>query len=267
MWKPITLATLATVFLTLPAHADTHVSYVDEHGKPATQVYVQDGKVRMEMGRDAMLFDAAAGTFTMIDGAERSYVVMDAETMANMAAQAGQMRQMMSGQMAAMQEQMANMPPEQRAMMEQMMGGMSGAGPGAAGGMKAPEIEMRETGDNQRIAGFRCKEVRMLIDGKPAAQMCVAELETLGISGGDRAALNAMHERIQAMAAMGEGAPSVPDIMPQGLALKYVPEGAAARAGGTPETLQAISKGGVSPGMFTVPAGYTEQKIPEMGGR
>jgi hypothetical protein len=265
MWKPLTLATLTTFSLTLPAFADTHVSYVDERGKPATQLYVKDGKVRLETGGDAMLYDAAAGSFTMIDGADRSYIVMDPETMARMAAQAGQMQQQMAGQMAAMQEQMASMPPEQRAMMEQMMANMGGGSPMAAG--TPPEVEMREMGSTQKIAGFRCKDVRMLVGGRPMARMCVSELDALGIPDGDRAALNAMHEGIQSMAAMGPGAPSVPDVMPQGLALKYEPEGPAARDGGGPETLKGVSRSGLDADLFAVPAGYTRQEIPDMGGR
>ena len=48
MWKPLTAATLAALALSAPAWADTHIAYVDDAGRPATQVYVKDGKVRLE---------------------------------------------------------------------------------------------------------------------------------------------------------------------------------------------------------------------------
>lgn len=268
MWKSLTVATLTTLALTLPAHADTQFSYVDEAGKPATQLYVKDGKVRMETGGDAMMFDASSGTFTVIDHAEQSYMVMDAATMERMAAQAGQMQQRMAPQMAEMQAQMEHMSPEQRAMVEQMMGGLAAnAADPSAMAMAAPKVEMKDMGGTRKVAGFRCKDVQMVVGGQSYARMCLAQLDSLDIPAADRATLEAMHEGMRHMTEMGPGAPSVPDIMPDGLAIAYQPEGPAVEDGDGPETLKAISHGGLKPDLFTVPAGYTEQKMPDMGGR
>jgi len=263
MWKPLTAATLTALALTAPAFADTHIAFVDDAGKPATQVYVKDGNVRLETGGDAILFDTAAGRFTMIDGEQRSYLVMDAAGMERMAAGARQAQEQMAGAMAQMQEQMAQMPPEQRAMMEQMMGG---AGVPTAP-MAPPKVEIKDAGSTQKVAGFRCKDVQMLTGGRPVARMCVADLESLDIPAADRAALDAMHQGMKKMAAMGPAGSAAPDIMPEGLALKYVPQGAAARDGEGPEALQSISHGAVKADLFAVPRGYTEEVMPDMGVR
>ena len=47
MWKFVTAASFTTLALSAPAFADTHVSYVDDSGNPATQLYVKDGKVHL----------------------------------------------------------------------------------------------------------------------------------------------------------------------------------------------------------------------------
>lgn len=247
-----------------PAWADTHLAYVDDAGQAATQVYVKDGKVRLETGGGVMLYDAAAERFTMIDTEERSYTVMGAEEMERMAAGAARAREQMAGSMARMREQLAGMPPEQRAMMEQMMGGLAAAEPAAAQGPSP--VEIRPLGSTRKVAGHPCKDVQMVAGGRPMARMCVAELESLGVPAADRAALEKMHKGIRRMAAMAPGGGAVPDIMPQGLALAYTPEAAAADDGGAPETLRSISHGAVKADLFAVPEGYTEEAIPDMDG-
>lgn len=261
---PLTTAALAVLALSTPALADVHLSYVDDTGAPATQLYVKDGSVRLETGADVMLYDTKAGRFTMIDTGERSYTVMDAETMEKMAARAGQARQQMAGRMAQMQEQMAGMPPEQRAMMEQMMGGLAAnaADPAA---MAAPEVEIRDMGGTRKVAGFACKDVQAVVNGAPVARMCVAGLETLGIPAADRATLDAMHAGMERMAAAAPGGAAMPDIMPQGLALRYEPVGVAAEDGEGPEMLGSIDRGAVRADLFRVPAGYAEQEMPGDG--
>jgi hypothetical protein len=264
MFRPLTAATLTVLAMTVPAWADTHIAYVDDAGRPATQLYVKDGKVRLETGGDAILYDAAADRFPMLDGERHSYVVMDAERMERMVAGAKQAREQMAASMAQMREQMTGMPPEQRAMMEQMMGGLGGAGEPTAP-MTPPKVEIKDVGSTQKVAGFRCKDVRMLVGGRAAARMCVADLEALDIPAADRVTLGAMHEGMQKMAAMDPTGSAALDIMPQGLALKYEPQGPAAESGEGPEALQSISHGAVQADLFAVPPGYTEEVMPDAG--
>lgn len=266
MWKSIA-ATVGILALTVPAFADTHVSYVDEAGKPASQLYVKDGKVRLESSGGVMLYDAAAASFTMIDTEEKSYMVMDAATMEKMAARAAQMQQRMAPQMgqmqAQMQAQMEHMSPEQRAGMEEMMAGLAahGAKPSA---MQAPQVEIKELGSKRKVAGYGCKDIQMVVQGTVAARMCVADPGSLDIPAADGATLKAMHEGVQKMAAMGPGA-SVPDIMPRGLALSYEPEAMMADEDNRPEVLKGISTGGLKADLFAPPAGYTRREMPDMG--
>ena len=111
------LAALATT-----AGADVRLHYRDANGQPAADVYVHDGRVRMERRNDgvAMLVDTRSGSLTLIDHGRRMYTVMDPDTMSRMRAQMAQMR-------AQMQQQLAALPEQQRKLIEQQMGGMMGA--------------------------------------------------------------------------------------------------------------------------------------------
>ncbi|HEY1990822.1 MAG TPA: hypothetical protein VGH71_00060, partial [Gammaproteobacteria bacterium] len=76
----------------LPARADTHITYVDDQGKVATQIFVKGGKVRVESGdstgRGVPLYDSATNTMTLLMPAEKQYLVFDSASAAQIGAQA-----------------------------------------------------------------------------------------------------------------------------------------------------------------------------------
>lgn len=268
MWKPFAagaLAVAAVIAGAAPARADTHIQYVDATGKPASQVYVKDGSVRLEReGGPTVVWDTAAVRLTTIDAATGTYTVLDKAGMDRIGEKVRQAeldRALHSGRLSDAQkravEEVARMTPEQRALLEQMVGTLPGLGP-------APKVEVQDLGSGERIAGHACNDVVVLAWGMKVARMCVVELDALELPPLDRAALQAMHDGIHGMVkAMGQAAPAVPDLVPKGLALKYEPgdpDRPSARPG---EIVRAITAGPVAADLFRVPAGYKEQPFPE----
>lgn len=68
---------LAAAMCSLPALADTHISYVDDSGQLGTQIYVKSGKVRLDERTGSIIYDTVAGTATLLLPEERAYVVLD----------------------------------------------------------------------------------------------------------------------------------------------------------------------------------------------
>ena len=93
----------------LPALADTHVTFVDGQGNVATQMYVKNGKVRMESegGTAISLYDAATNTATVLLPGQKRYLKLDDESAAQVGAQADQAQQRIQAANAQAQAAMA----------------------------------------------------------------------------------------------------------------------------------------------------------------
>lgn len=266
MWKPFAAGVLAALALAASARADTHIQYVDAIGNPGSQLFVRDGKVRLEPGAGgpAVLYDSASGTFTTLDAGQHAYTVFDRATMDQVGqrVRAARMTEAArSGRLTDAQRRaidaMAHMTSEQRALLEKMVGGLPGLG-------RAPEMAFVDQGTTREIAGATCREVEVQASRLPVARVCVAALDALPIAPLDRATLQTMHEGIQEMMrTMGPATLPVPDLIPQGLALEIEPGGPANAPVQKGEILRAISGDKLPEGLFEVPAGFTRQEVPE----
>ena len=118
----------------------------------------------------AFILDLNAETFTQVNYRDQTY----------MSAKVQEYVQMIQGAMkkatSAMEESMKDMSPEQRKMMEQMMGSrMPQAGSGPEACPEPPKIEMRKTGQQATIAGYKAVGYEMLADGKPQSELWIAK--------------------------------------------------------------------------------------------
>ena len=243
-----TTAAAALLLVVSPwTHADATLGYQYAGAKPAANVFVSGDMVRIDRASDgfAMIADTGTGTLTMIDHRKRSYTVMDRAAIAAMNAQMKQMRQ-------AMQAQLANLSEEQRDALEKQMPGMAGAG-----GM-APEPAVNTTGEKRSIGGRNCEVVQMVMSGRVMFEACVAPAATLGLSAGDTATLQALAALLEEMGRGGGG--QMPAMISNGVPLQQTNPHS-----GQPETLHSIDSGGVDASWFSVPDGYQNQPMPQMG--
>lgn len=273
----------------MPALADTHISFVDDSGQPATQLYIKGGKVRFDNGHGFAVYDVASNSMTMVMPEQQKYLVLNqqaaaqigaesqavqqqaqagaAQTQAAMAAHQGQVDQAQ----AQMQAAMAKMSPQMQAQMQKMMGNQMGpGGMNPMANMGPPQIEMKDLGTSETVAGHNCQDEQMVVNGRPGATMCVAPPDSLGIPGGDLATLKAMKDGMQKlMAQMGPMAQGMTSMMSKGFAIKSQHQSfdrATMKMATTTDTLKSISTGGVSSDLFQIPAGYTQTSMDQMMG-
>ena len=269
----------------LPALADTHVTFVDDKGNVATQMYVKDGKVRMEGegGTAISLYDAATNTATILLPGQKKYLKLDSDSAAQVGAQANEAQQRISAANAQaqaamaqhhgeidqankqMEAAMANMTPEQKAMMQQMQQSRMPQKPAAAAGDM--DVSIKELGTSETIAGHRCKDVQVLVNGQPSSTQCVVENPgSLGIPAADLKTLQAMREGMQKlMSHMGPMGQGMAAAVGKGFAIKTTRQSYRNLATVTEtDTLKSVSSSGVDAGLFSIPAGYTETTLQEM---
>ena len=282
---------LTALAATTPAFADTHITFVDEKGATASQMYVKGDKVRMDMGGNGQgyaIYDVASNSLKVMMPAQKKYMVFDQQSAAQMGAVANGAQQQAQaasaqaqGQMAQHQAEMddankkleasmANMTPEQKAMVEKMMAAQSartGSALSAAQNGGGVQVDMKELGTSETVAGHSCKDVQMMVNGKPSASMCIVDSPaSLGIPAADLKTLEAMRDGMQKIVSqigpMGQGMSSM---MARGFAIKTTRQTYQNFKPVTEtDSLKSVSTSSVDAGLFTLPSGYTQTSMQEM---
>jgi len=239
------------------ASADVTVTSVSEKdGSPWSATYIAGGKIRTENFKgDAtyVLWQQGATAMTTVMPQRKTYMVLDAATVAAQAKQA-------ADAMKQMESQLASLPPQMREMMKKQMPNM---------GTGKPLIEMKvtKTGKTMTKGGHSCQLVDLAITGVPTAaamgqEFCVVDPNKLGIPAGDLATIKAMAEFTKQMTKdLGQMVGGMPDLMEMGGWPVWTKD----KQTGESWVVKSVDKsvGGVS---FVVPAGYTAEQMPSMGG-
>lgn len=259
----------AAISMSIPAMADVHISFVDDSGHPASQIYVKGDKVRMETGggpeHAVMLYDAASNTAKMLMPARKAYLVFDAQTASQMGAQLTQEQGQMAAAQSQMQSAMANMSPQQRAALQQAMAAQGGSTV-VPGQMSLPQMKLEDTGKSETIAGHHCKDMQMMVNGQPGMQMCVAAITSLGIPSADLATLKRMHDGMKKlMSHMGPMAQNMQSMLIDGFAIKQQHQHFEQyQMVTTTEMLKSVAKTPVPGNLFEVPAGYRQTSMQQL---
>ena len=262
MRQRVHLIAAAIALLCGTSHAATVLKTVTRdlgnNSQSVTTVYAQGGKMRVETGGaqdNYVLF--ANDALNNVNPSERSYIVIDRESMKSMAATLNPMLQQM-------QERMKNMTPEQRAQMERMMGPEMAA---AMGGGKPPAEQIRKTGKSDKIAGYNCSYAEVLRDGTVVREVCVTPLNALQ-GGQELAKASAQVGTLLEEVLKEVNAPMLRQMASQQLdnydKLGGVPVFARMFKDGKPTreaTLQSIATQTVPASLFEVPAGFTRKEM------
>jgi len=245
---------------------------VVQHGKnPPSTIYADGDRLRMDLNHEAgpananpatgksaapkatgfVVIDAAARKMMMVNDRDKSYTAMTEEDMKRAKAQIKAMR----GQLA---ERMKNATPEQRARFESMMGPA-----GAQDDQKPHEWKFEAMGEKKTINGFACQMYRGLLDGKPHEEDCISPWSAGLVKRSEFAGLEKFGESINQELGVGAGAMPLFHQYPGFPISRVVLDASGAR--GEEQQVKSIKQGGLAPGLFAPPAGYTERKKPEMG--
>jgi hypothetical protein len=265
---------LAAGFCALPALADTHIAYVDDAGQPATQIYVKGNKVRMEggKGQGVAIYDVASNSMTVLMPDQNKYLVLDEKAADQMGTQMNAAQAQAQAAMNAhqadiaqaqqqMQAAMAQMTPEQRAQMQQMMGGQT---PEAAPAMQAasPKFEMQDLGTTETVAGHSCRDMQMVMNGRPLSSLCVTDsLASFGIASTDMKTLERMRDNMQKLSnRMGPMAQGMSAMLSKGFTLKSTHQVMEDyKRVNVTDTFKSVSNSGLAGSLFEIPAGYNTQ--------
>lgn len=153
--------------------ADTTLKMVAPGDNGVVMYYIKGDMVRWSIdwndGSDSTykLYDSAANTMTIVNPAQKSYMVLDDATIQAMSRELAKIWQ-------RMQARMAKMPPKQRRIMKQMMDM----------GQPQPAPEVSRTGETKIVNGFFCQVYTISGPGHDS-YYCMASIEELGIPESD----------------------------------------------------------------------------------
>ncbi|MGH8372163.1 MAG: DUF4412 domain-containing protein [Gammaproteobacteria bacterium] len=233
-----------------------HISFVDEQGNPASQLYVLGNKVRVEssaMRGGGAIYDAHSHSMTILIPERHAYMVLDQKSAAAMGAQ-------LQDAQKQLQSRLSSLPPDQRAMVEKMLtqhGNTDGK----------TQTTVKQLGSSETIAGHRCQDMQLISNGKPGPTMCVAPLASLGIPAGDIDTLDAMRvDMMHMMSHMGPMTQAYSTMQNvDGFAIKReVPHREGFKLVLGTETLKSISTGNPAASLFEIPADYKETSMQQM---
>ena len=269
---------VAAIAFAVPAVADTHVAYTDTAGQPGMQLYVKDGKVRMEngAGQPIGIFDTVGNSLLVLEPAQKKYFVFDEQTAAHLGAQFQEAQRQLDEATKKLQDQGERLADKlttvaQHGLLQTLVGHalvdyavklMIPSG-------FAMQVQLKPLGTSQTIAGFACEDEQVIISGNPGETRCVAhDLAKLGIPAADLATLQTMSDDFkQILVAIEPMAPGISNTMPTGLPVmsrKITFDQATRKMGSRTDTLQAITAAPLSAELFKAPADYTQTNLDDL---
>lgn len=253
----------AAVLLAAPLYAADGVLIVEKTttGTATRTNQMQIEKTRMRGAnagangeQQTMVFDGTKQVLWMINDTKKTYTEMTK-------ADADRLGSQMSDAMAQMNAQMANLPPAQRAQMEAMMKGRGM--PGAAGVAKT---EYRKVGTD-KVGKWTCERYDGYQNNQKTTELCTVDAKDLGFALTDFDVARQLAEFFAKLVPQGADAMfRVGTAEAQGFSGVPVRRTTLGPNGSTTEITE-VSRQNFPDSTFALPAGYTKEEFPGMGGR
>jgi hypothetical protein len=256
------IAAAAILLAAQSAVADTTLLVAGSDGTKST-IQLRGGKGKMSAaGKDEyVIYDAATGTITYVEPAQRQYTQMTAAELQSGLQTAAGIRQTVAPYMADM---LAGLPPEQRRMIEQRLGAFPGA-PAAGREPRAERIETVARGKHI-IAGLECKASGIVKNGHPSAEVCMATAPSGKLSPQDFDTLQAMVSFSRDMAGsagsmLGEQAKQLGFLVTE---VDGVPVAVRDLDSGNSYQVTAVSNAVLSDKLFNGYSGFRQRELPAL---
>lgn len=230
------------------------------------QFQAQDDRVRMNLQGGAgknqfIIFDGKNETLLIGDPAEKSYLVLDRETLDGI-------QEMMSEARRRMDEALAQIPESQRERMKQMMRSrMPGMSMDTS---EKPSVDVQPTGQSKEIEGYDTKSYEVRVDGRKQSELWVADWDRLEGSQELRDSLGNMADFFtNFLESMPQASNAADDARATWMRTMESVDGFPVRSIAYDETgkpisettLKSISSAELSPSDFDVPDDYTRQSL------
>lgn len=222
-------------------------------------MFIEGNRMRMD-GADqtglvnSVIVDGSAKKLVVIEDKKKTYMEISEADMKRMRLQVDAMR-------AQMTERMKTMPPEQRKKVEAAMAGIGG---GADAPTKPPVLKFEKLGQKKTLNGFSCDMYRVLTDGTPSGEDCIAPWGAKTLQKSDLAALSKFGEEMKKnFGGMGAKDQYRLDQLEKypGIPISHIPlEANGAR--GEEEQIKSIKHGAIPEAKFVPPAGFTKKELP-----
>lgn len=183
--------------------ADATLNIKGKSGQDSV-LQVKDGIGRMNTpgDKDYFVFNSKTGIAIHVDPERGTYMEMSEDQINAQMDQAKAMREQMAPQLQMMKEQMAGMDPATRKMLEERMGGLM---PGSGGTAKAPPKPKLVAQGKKTIAGLKCEQNKVTVDGRHVADVCVMKSASGKVSKQDYDTIKATMSFFQGMAKKASG--------------------------------------------------------------
>jgi hypothetical protein len=218
-----------------------------------SQMQIEPTRMRTDIavgpagGRQVAIFDGAKQVMYLVDEARKTYTELtkaDVDRMGEMVKNA-----------------MASMPPEQRAQMEAMMRGR-----GIPSMAAAAKPEYRRNGTD-KVGNWTCDKYDGYVNGQKTSEVCTVNPTALGAGAADFDVTRQFGEFFSGvMPDMSSSVTTLGSAGSQGFA--GFPVKTVTTIAGQTVTMEVITAGRTTfpDSLFEVPAGFTKQVMPAMGG-
>lgn len=253
----ITVAALTLLLLATTAQAGW-VLHQETPGGPST-MFVQDNKVRAGVGLGGMIYDLKNETVTMLNPDRQVYWSGNPQQLS---------QQMSQALDARMEQALKKTPPEQRDQMRTVMKqrmGQGGMGQGKAMAPPAAQVEVKDTGQSAKIAGYKSAKYQVYVDGKLRQEVWMAQVPGLMKEMDTGRMMKLAHSIRAGTGGQGLGwrrSEAVQKLMSQGMPMKIVEYG----HGGpmTAMTMTSVEKKNLPASTFQPPAGWNKVDFTQM---
>lgn len=232
------LLTCLLLVLASPALAGWEILY-QGGGMGPSAAYIQDNKLRQDMGSLTTIFDIKTQTISYVNTAKQVYWTGTPQDM---------MTQATTGVDEKLAEMMKSMPPALRKQMKAAMGQQK----------KQPKIKfsMKKTGKTIEVAGYKCAGYELSAQGRKVIELWVAPIKVA-----DELDIDRMSQMMGKMALQGGqnpmNSPEMVEVFKSGYPLKQVVfMGSQSMA----TEAKSVTKKSLPASTFEVPANY--KKVP-----
>lgn len=241
------LACLALAVFAAPALADVRLTYItaDSH-RDSAQVYVQDGRVRLENPRESrsvIIYESDRHRFLILDPADKTFRVVDQRAVDDL-------RRMI----ARVQSAMSALPDSIRGMIDNHVPTVS-----ALLKHPLPQVAIAATGATVRTDDYTCRTLTVSVNGGIGYGLCVVPASKLGISEDDAQTLASMAEDLRRLSGRNLTLkPQAQELLLKdaGVPIKYVDF----RQGQT-HLLNTIGRGELSEKVTAIPPDYEQRSL------
>jgi hypothetical protein len=238
----VAAAILAAAVWSVPAFADTTLSYTDATShKPATRVLIHAGHIRIDGGAEGggiVLYESEGHRFLLLDTAKHEYRIIDRQTVNKLRADIESVRHTVQALPPSIRDMIRSGAPSVSSMIAHPL----------------PHATVATTGATTTAGKYRCRTVTISVDNGIGYGLCATPAKEIPIASADAATLATMAADLRRLG--GENLTLKTKAEALLLKDRAVPVKLVDFKHGRTEVLKSISRGKLSDNLFVVPQDY-----------